>query len=137
MLKKELVCIKRNFKKFGYVVKEELWYHGENDKNPTIMISAYNLDGDYIGSSKVAYRLCQKRGIKPEKANPSHTVCSVGFSQKEQAWYGWSHRAIYGFKIGHTIQWGHVCQDKFGIGYVAKTLDDCKALAIEFAESVS
>ena len=28
-----------------------------------------------------------------------HSI-SLGFSEKEQKWYGWSHRAIYGFGIG-------------------------------------
>lgn len=30
-------------------------------------------------------------------------VACIGFSPKDQKWYGWSHRAIFCFKIGHTI----------------------------------
>ena len=30
----------------------------------------------------------------------------VGFSPKDKKWYGWSHRAIYGFKIGSTCKKG-------------------------------
>jgi hypothetical protein len=30
----------------------------------------------------------------------------VGFSPKDGKWYGWSHRAIYGFEIGSTCQKG-------------------------------
>ncbi len=30
----------------------------------------------------------------------------VGFSPKDGKWYGWSHRAIYGFKIGSTCKKG-------------------------------
>jgi len=30
----------------------------------------------------------------------------VGYSPKEAKWYGWSHRAIYGFKIGSTCKKG-------------------------------
>jgi len=30
----------------------------------------------------------------------------VGFSPKENKWYGWSHRAIYGFTIGSTCKKG-------------------------------
>jgi len=30
----------------------------------------------------------------------------VGFSPKENKWYGWSHRAIYGFQIGSTCKKG-------------------------------
>jgi len=30
----------------------------------------------------------------------------VGFSPKDNKWYGWSHRAIYGFEIGSTCKKG-------------------------------
>ncbi len=30
----------------------------------------------------------------------------VGFSPKDGKWYGWSHRAIYGFKIGSECKKG-------------------------------
>jgi hypothetical protein len=30
----------------------------------------------------------------------------VGFSPKYSKWYGWSHRAIYGFKVGSTCEKG-------------------------------
>jgi len=30
----------------------------------------------------------------------------VGFSPKDKKWYGWSHRAIYGFEIGSTCKKG-------------------------------
>ena len=36
--------------------------------------------------------------IAPEKAEPGHSVCSIGKSAKDGKWYGWSHRAYYGFK---------------------------------------
>lgn len=136
-MNKELIGIKRNYNKFGYVVKEEYWYHGDDYEHKTKMISAYNYNGDYIGDTKTAYRLCRTYGIKPQTIDKSHTVCSIGFSEKNKAWYGWSHRAIFGFVVGHEIKEGHICQDKFGIGFVAKTLEDCKDLAIEFANQVS
>jgi hypothetical protein len=71
-----------------------------------IMKSAYNREGDYIGNPLTAYRICKKRGIYPEKANPSSNVCSIGFCDKEKKWYGWSHRAMYGFGIGDTVKKG-------------------------------
>lgn len=63
----------------------------------------------------------------------------IGFSEKEQKWYGWSHRAIYGFKIGDKCKDGDL---GVGDGYTfkdgdkLKTLDDCKQRAIDFAASV-
>lgn len=38
----------------------------------------------------------------------------VGFSPKDNKWYGWSHRAIYGFTIGSTCEKG-------GCHYTAST----------------
>ncbi len=81
--------------------------------------TAYTLDGDWIGNSKEAYRLCAKRGIKPEKRKDSSCVCSIGFSEKEQKWYGWSYRAIYGFGIGSEVKIGDCA-------YVPKTFEGIK-----------
>lgn len=75
----------------------------------------------------------KKHDIKPQKR-------SIGFSEKEQKWYGWSHRAIYGFKVGDKCKDGDC---GVGDGYTfkpgdkLKTLDDCKQRAIDFAHSVS
>lgn len=38
-----------------------------------------------------------------EKADPSHSVCSIGFSDARDKWYGWSHRAVAGFGIGDKM----------------------------------
>lgn len=60
---------------------------------------------------------------------------SIGFSEKEQKWYGWSHRAIYGFGIGSKVKKGD-CGYK-GKEKTAKTLDDAKQMAKDFAKAVS
>jgi len=62
------------------------------------MKAAFNWRGEYIGDPKTARRLVEKRGILPELRTPTSGVCSIGFSLKDGKWYGWSHRAIYGFK---------------------------------------
>jgi hypothetical protein len=36
--------------------------------------------------------------LEPEKAHPSDNITSIGRSKKDGKWYGWSHRAINGFK---------------------------------------
>lgn len=117
------------------------------------MKSAYTSAGDYIGNSKDAYRLCRVRGIAPEKSSFGHNVCSIGFSASRQKWYGWSHRAIFGFNIGDSVKEGdctassgwteeylkdHPEENKaLPVGFTAKNLDDAKMMAIAFAESVS
>jgi len=122
-------------------------------KQHVIVKSAYTLKGDYIGDSKSAHYLIVKRGIKPEKANPTHNVCSIGFCEKEQKWYGWSHRAIFGFGIGSEVKKGDCCASSgwaeeyleehpdddlsLPVGFIAKDLIDAKRMAISFAASVS
>lgn len=49
----------------------------------------------------MADNLARRFGItQREKAEPDHTVCSIGFSPSKSKWYGWSHRAVYGFGVG-------------------------------------
>ena len=61
---------------------------------------ALSLSGDYIGDPKTAYRLVNRFGICAfKKTEPTHNVCSIGYSPKKKLWYGWSHRAIHGFKL--------------------------------------
>ena len=121
-------------------------------KEHVIVKSAYMPNGDYIGDPKTAHYLIAKREIKPEKANPTHNVCSIGFCEKEQKWYGWSHRAIFGFGIGSTVKRGDCCASSgyieeylvehpdddlsLPVGFVAKNLIDAKRMAISFADSV-
>lgn len=33
---------------------------------------------------------------------------NIGYNPKENKWYGWSHRAMYGFGIGSEVKKGHV-----------------------------
>ena len=73
----------------------------------------------------------EKHGIKSNGK-------SIGFSEKEQKWYGFSHRAICGFKVGDKCKGDLGLGDgyTFKEGDVLKTLDDCKQRALDFAKSV-
>jgi len=167
--------------KCGYVIKEEIWCTGSSDETP--MRQAYTPSGDYIGSKQDAHRLCYKRGIAPEKASPNHGVCSIGFSKKDNKWFGWSHRGIFGYTIGSKVtkkscafnpsnkkefydslkEWykdrkdvelvkvhdgvkiisGNLVQmetypEKWGRGeWEAKTMEDAKRMAIDYASGIS
>lgn len=70
------------------------------------MRAAVNAAGDYIGDEETARFLCEQRGIAPELREPTNNVCSIGFCEAEQKWYGWSHRAICGFGIGSEVKRG-------------------------------
>ncbi len=145
---KKIKWIKRF--KAGYILQREFISRSDDGIWMTV---AYNYNGDYIGDSKCAYIICKKHGIKPEKAQPNHKVCSIGFCEKKQKWYGWSHRAIYGYGIGHIAKKGN-CETTSGyvdsylekhpeedvsvpVGFKVNTLEDAKKCAMAFAESVS
>lgn len=116
----------------------------------THMISFYAMDGGYIGDLDNFKALVVDLGIVPEKAKASNNVCSIGKSITDGKWYGWSHRAICGFKIGDVVKDGDCCatpgtlpedltpENDFSlpVGFEAKTEEDCKRMAIAFADSV-
>ena len=144
--------------KAGYEVRDERCVFGDDDSTALVQ-SAYTNDGHYIGSPKTARILMAKKGIKPEPATDDPTAnggrgctCSIGFCEREQKWYGWSHRAIYGFGVGDVVKSGD-CTASSGwtqeyldmypekdrslpVGFVAKALDDAKRMAVAFADSV-
>ena len=157
------------------------------------------IDGAYftrLGMEEDGFRFLLKLGITEQLQNQDniseHTV-NIGFNPEEKKWYGWSHRAIFGFGVGSTCEKGNVhyrptnskeemedailfwsddrrkdvtakkvtkgqievswtdvksgsissCiheydPNNFGKGeWVAKTLDDAKQMAKDFAEGVS
>ena len=102
--------LKRNSRvieeKENYVIKEEEWCTGEG-LDWAKMTIGYTKDGEYIGNLKITEFLCEQKGLsKLEKTQEEHCVCSIGFNETEQKWYGWSHRAITGFGIGSEVKKG-------------------------------
>lgn len=112
-----------------------------------------NVDGGYIGSERDYKLLVEEYGlILIQKTNPLDNTCSIGYSPKENKWYGWSHRALYGFTIGDVVKKEdltstsgfteeyriqHPDEDMaLPVGYKAKDLNGAKRMAIAFAEAV-
>lgn len=70
------------------------------------------IDGSYLTfvglEEDIKYLL--RKGITEQLQNTEnvsdHTV-NIGFNPIEQKWYGWSHRAIYGFGVGSKCEKGH------------------------------
>lgn len=77
----------------------------DSKENKLYYIAAYNDNGDYVGN-RTDGRYLEKIGIVPELRTPTSGCCSIGFCASEQKWYGWSHRAIYGFGIGGAVKKG-------------------------------
>jgi hypothetical protein len=148
------IKITKVIKMSGYEIRTEIYSGKEFGMDTdTEMDSAYTSSGDYIGNPEDAKYLVEKKGISPEKASPSHSVCSIGWSEKEQKYYGWSHRAIHGFGIGDIVKEGDITAEpgftdeylrahpyadrSLPVGFIAKTKEDCKRMAIAFADSVA
>jgi hypothetical protein len=125
----------------------------DDDGLQTFLILAYALDGGLIGDLAYATMLVVELGISPELVSDEHKTCSIGFCSSEQKWYGWSHRAIYGLAVGDIVKEGDCAastrwtseyleenpeaEKSLPAGFTAKTLEDCRRMAVAFASSVS
>jgi len=58
-----------------------------------------------------------EHGITPQKRSPDHPYYSIGFSESEQKWYGWTGNMCRGFGIGDRTQKGYS-------GYVGTTPEE-------------
>jgi len=136
----------------GYEVRWLLYaaeeiYEGSPEMTLTI---AYALDGGQIGELERAEYLITERGILPERREregPSETA-NVGFCEREQKWYGWSHRAICSFGIGDRLfddDWvsPDLMRSTEAMPYTERgakiiaTLDEARRAASNFAVPVS
>lgn len=102
---------------------------------------AYTHDGTYIGEPDIAKYLFEDVGLDSVESTTSGGHCNIGFNSKEQKWYGWSHRAIFGFGIGDKIFEEEFGDDNTNYSeHGSKTitnLDEAKLSAIRFSEHVS
>jgi hypothetical protein len=87
----------------------------------TSKIYISKFDGSYIT------RVGMEENIKflADREITEELTHGVGFSPKDNKWYGWSHRAIYGFTIGSTCKKGD-CH------YIGSTEQKQKEDAIRF-----
>lgn len=120
-----------------------------SSKNPGFsssfeMTSCTNLDGVYIGDLPTTKYLCVDLDIAPEPATPGDAVCTIGWSELKQAWYGWSHRGMYSFYAGQEITPDmDLCwMEKYGAksgrdsSYVIQNNEQAKEHAAYYAERV-
>ena len=130
-------------------VAEEL---AQQSGQKVTVVVGYNPQNQRIGDEEITRYLCDKLGIAPELRTPDSNTCSIGFCEREQKWYGWSHRAIFGFGVGDVAKEGDCCTTsgltddylaqhpeldvRVPVGFKAETLEDAKRMAIAFADSV-
>ena len=121
-------------------VRTELWAATWTGSPPCKIMSAYTVDGHYVGDVSFAKYLTGL-GIKPELKTPQSNVCSVGYSRVRNSWSGWSHRALAEFSIGDRL-----FQEDYGDDQtlftqhgptVITTLAQAREAAVAFADYVS
>lgn len=79
-----------------YVIRDETV---QNGGHPLRWKAAYSETGFYIGKSGLAWRLWKRYGIERfYNASGTGSIANLGWSPTKKKWYGWSHRAIHGFK---------------------------------------
>lgn len=125
-----------------YDIWEETWYWGD-DQEPekSTMVTARNKAGDWMGDKRMGESLA-KYGIAAELRKGNTEVCSIGWSEVEQKYFVWSHRAIVGFGIGDMIfEEDFECDGdtpfvRHGSKHI-ETKDDARQAAINFSEYVS
>lgn len=104
-----------------------------------------NLPKDGTGKNKARFQ--DWLVMDSKKAHPSHSSKSIGKAANGK-WYGWSHRAVYGFKEGDTIKSGSI-GNKHRVGldwdapepkfdpYTIGSEKEAMEHAIRFADEVS
>ena len=113
----------KNFKKTRYV-KTDIEHSDRTFKN----LPRY-ADG------KVKVRFQDWLLIKGEKRSPDHCSHSIGRSEADGKWYGWSHRAVAGFKPGDKVT-KDTCGSN-GREFTIKNDKQSRQMAIDFAKDVS
>lgn len=101
---------------------EKVAYVGESDiEGDNDQVYYSDFDGSYIThvGLEASLKFFAEHEITEELTH------GVGYSPKEKKWYGWSHRAIYGFTIGSTCKKGD-CH------YKGRNLEEQKEAAINF-----
>lgn len=92
-------------------------------------------DESYVGPPDDAHRFICRYGIERFYAPPGCKVAAVGRTG-DGRWYGWPHRAIFGFRPGEPVENVSLLPG-YEVGYVPVTEADARRLATVFAESVS
>ena len=63
-------------------------------------------NGSYVGDMQWAYNLLKLGIHNPLSDGGDCPTCYYGKSIKDGKWYGWSHRAMFGFMVGSKIKKG-------------------------------
>lgn len=97
----KVVSVKFTRRYPGYIYRREIVDDSEYGGDGNLeMVCCYAEDtGHWIGDGRMARSLCKKYGLRQiQKRTTKSCVATIGYQPDEKKWYGWSHRAIAGFK---------------------------------------
>lgn len=135
-------------KRQGCVFKESKLF----DEDNTTSTEIWTDHNEYVGLADLGkhednvnfiykHRLTNLMSISRAMGKPlSKTGCnavSIGFSEKEQKWYGWTHRGHGAFGIGYEVKQGSIMDTKdarYPYPFKVETLEQAKELAIHIAD---
>ena len=103
------------------------------------------------GHSKVRFQ--DWLHIKSEKTHPDKNIATIGKSEADGKWYGWSHRAVYGFGVGDKVEGDSLGKKveypklpdggydwdngKYEPDFIISSDEQARQVAIQFAKNVS
>jgi len=101
----------------------------EKSKRVDSDVYVSKIDGSYLTHVGLEDDLKHflKRGITEQiqSSFKGKETANIGFNPKDKKWFGWSHRAIYGFGIGSKCKKGDC-------GYKASNKEDFKEACLSF-----
>lgn len=119
-------------------VDTEIWTdHNEYVGLADLGKREYNVN--FIYKHKLTNLMSVNRALGKPLSETGCNAVSIGFSEKEQAWYGWTHRGYSKFSVGNVIHEGsifdeYIDKNKYTYPIVIETLDEAKQFAAYLAD---
>lgn len=101
--------VSKKIQKFINSIADVVDTKGMDDLEDVPQSYVSKVDGSYLTFVGLENDLkyLMKLGITEQiQSSPTGSVATIGFNPTEQKWYGWSHRAIFGFGIGSSVKKG-------------------------------
>lgn len=145
--------------KNGCIFKDVKDKYIKDDYSEAIKTEVWTVDGEYVTladlPNKYQYTvnfiykhrltklmsLARAKGLQLEKG--SCNPVTIGFSEKEKAWYGWTHRGYGKFYIGYEIKKDSIMDSinpnypRIKYPFKCETLEDCKECAMKIVEELN
>lgn len=97
---------------------------------------------NFIYKHRLTNLMSTNRAMGKPLSKTGCNAVSIGFSEKEQAWYGWTHRGYKKFYIGLKLENGSIYDKifdeyighKYELPFTIETLDQAKEFATYLAD---